>query len=61
MRTLVAASSAKSLSNPNLADRTIGALAFEASYGDLSTFNHDFRRHYGMTPSALRAAVLGAG
>ncbi|MEH2608075.1 helix-turn-helix transcriptional regulator [Bradyrhizobium sp. AZCC 1693] len=51
----------RSLSNPNLADRTIGALAFEAGYGDLSTFNHDFRRHYGMTPSALRAAVIAAG
>jgi AraC-like DNA-binding protein len=50
----------RSLSNPNLAGRTIGALAFEAGYGDLSTFNHDFRRHYGMTPSALRAANLGA-
>jgi AraC-like DNA-binding protein len=51
----------RSLSNPSLAGRTIGALAFEAGYGDLSTFNHDFRRHYGMTPSTLRAAVLGAG
>jgi AraC-like DNA-binding protein len=51
----------RSLRNPNLAGRTIGSLAFEAGYGDLSTFNHDFRRHYGVTPSALRAAALGAG
>ena len=47
----------RSLVNPRLADRTIGALAYDASFGDLSTFNHEFRRHYGMTPSDLRAAA----
>ncbi|WP_236843391.1 AraC family transcriptional regulator [Bradyrhizobium icense] len=51
----------RNLTNPNLAGRTIGTLAFEAGYSDLSTFNHDFRRHYGVTPSALRAAANGAG
>ena len=47
----------RNLTNPNYVGRTIGALAFDAGFGDLSTFNHEFRRHYGMTPSALRAAV----
>ena len=37
-------------------DQTIGALAFAAGFGDLSTFNHAFRRHYGATPSDVRAA-----
>jgi AraC-like DNA-binding protein len=35
----------------------IGALAFEAGFGDLSTFNREFRRHYGMTPSDVRASA----
>jgi transcriptional regulator GlxA family with amidase domain len=39
------------------AGRTIGALAFAAGFGDLSTFNHAFRRHYGATPSDVRAAA----
>lgn len=47
----------RSLVNPRLAERTIGALAYDAGFGDLSTFNHEFRRHYGMTPSDLRAAA----
>jgi AraC-like DNA-binding protein len=47
----------RNLINPNYAGHSIGALAFDAGFGDLSTFNHEFRRHYGMTPSALRAAV----
>jgi AraC-like DNA-binding protein len=45
------------LTHPDHAGRTIGALAFDAGYGDLSTFNHDFRRCYGVTPSSLRAAA----
>ena len=47
----------RNLTNPVHSGRTIGELAFDAGYGDLSTFNHDFRRCYGMTPSALRAAT----
>lgn len=35
--------------------QTIGALAFSAGFGDLSTFNHAFRRHFGATPSDVRA------
>jgi AraC-like DNA-binding protein len=40
-------------------DRTIGALAFSAGFGDLSTFNHAFRRHFGATPSEIRSAATG--
>jgi AraC-like DNA-binding protein len=31
-----------------------GAIAFDVGFGDLSTFNHAFRRRFGMTPSELR-------
>ena len=50
------------LADPRLAHRTIGAIAFDAGFGDLSTFNHAFRRHFGMTPSEARrgAAVQRA-
>jgi AraC-like DNA-binding protein len=48
----------RNLTNPQLAGQTIGALAYEAGFGDLSTFNHEFRRHYGMTPSDLRAGAM---
>jgi AraC-like DNA-binding protein len=37
--------------------RTIGAIAFEAGFGDLSYFNRAFRRRYGATPSDVRAAA----
>jgi len=43
------------LSDPRYANHTIGALAFHVGFGDLSTFNHAFRRHYGLTPSDVRA------
>ena len=43
------------LVDPRLAHRTIGAIAYDAGFGDLSTFNHAFRRRFGMTPSDLRA------
>lgn len=45
------------LGDRRYAHRTIGALAFDAGFGDLSTFNREFRRHYGMTPSDVRAVV----
>ena len=44
------------LRDPRFADRTISAIAFEAGFGDLSHFNRDFRRHYGESPSDVRAA-----
>ena len=43
------------LSDPRYANHTIGALAFHVGFGDLSTFNHAFRRHFGLTPSDVRA------
>ncbi len=44
------------LTDPRSTGQTIGALAFAAGFGDLSTFNHAFRRHYGATPSEVRAS-----
>ena len=44
---------ASSPSEPRAA--TIGSLASELGFGDLSYFNRSFRRVYGMTPSDVRA------
>ena len=41
--------------------RTIGAIAFDAGFGDLSTFNHAFRQRFGMTPSEARLAAQADG
>jgi AraC-like DNA-binding protein len=46
------------LADPRLGHRTIGTLAFDAGFGDLSTFNRQFRRYYGATPSDIRIAAL---
>jgi AraC-like DNA-binding protein len=35
----------------------ISAIALDAGFGDLSYFNRAFRRHYGVTPSDVRAAT----
>jgi AraC-like DNA-binding protein len=43
------------LSSPLLAERTIGTIAYEAGFGDVSHFNRAFRRRYGETPSDVRA------
>ncbi|RXH07623.1 helix-turn-helix domain-containing protein [Bradyrhizobium guangzhouense] len=43
------------LANPNPLDRSIGAVAFECGFGDLSYFNRSFRQRYGATPSDIRA------
>ena len=45
------------LGDSRYAHLTIGTIAFEAGFGDLSTFNRDFRRHFGKTPSDVRAAA----
>ena len=42
------------LSDARLADRTIGSVAFDVGFGDLSYFNRAFRRRYGATPSEIR-------
>jgi AraC-like DNA-binding protein len=39
------------------AHRTIATLAYDVGFGDLSTFNREFRRCFGATPSDVRAAV----
>jgi AraC-like DNA-binding protein len=44
------------LSDPRHADLTIGAIAYKVGFGDLSTFNREFRRRYGATPKEVRAA-----
>lgn len=44
----------RQLMDARYAYRTISALAFEAGFGDLSYFNHSFRRRYGATPSDIR-------
>ena len=45
------------LANPLSANRTISAIAFDSGFGDLSYFNHAFRRSYGATPSDVRAVT----
>jgi AraC-like DNA-binding protein len=43
------------LTETKFADWTIGAIAFEAGFSNLSYFNRTFRRLYGETPSDVRA------
>jgi AraC-like DNA-binding protein len=45
------------LRDPRYVGHTIGALASECGFGDLSYFNRAFRRRYGATPSDVREAV----
>ena len=45
------------LVDPRFASHMISTIAFEAGFGDLSYFNHAFRRRYGATPSEIRAAA----
>ncbi|WP_407166558.1 AraC family transcriptional regulator [Bradyrhizobium sp. ORS 111] len=45
------------LTDPRWTDSTIGTIAFESGFGDLSYFNRTFRRHYGATPSEIRSAL----
>jgi AraC-like DNA-binding protein len=47
------------LTDPRHAGSTITAIAFEAGFGDLSSFNHAFRRLYGVTPSDVRSSARG--
>jgi AraC-like DNA-binding protein len=42
------------LTDPRYASLTIGGIAFAVGFGDLSTFNRDFRRRFGVTPSDVR-------
>jgi AraC-like DNA-binding protein len=43
------------LQAPRFRDWTISGIAYESGFGDLSYFNHRFRRRYGATPSDVRA------
>jgi AraC-like DNA-binding protein len=45
------------LVNPHLAHRAISTIAYDAGFTDLSTFNREFRRLFGATPSDVRAAM----
>ncbi|MGH8188275.1 MAG: AraC family transcriptional regulator [Steroidobacteraceae bacterium] len=45
------------LTDPRHAGRTIGDIALAVGFGDISTFNREFRRQFGMTPSDVRAAA----
>ena len=49
----------RALSKPG-SDAKISALAFDSGFGDLSYFNHSFRRLYGASPSDVRAEARRA-
>jgi AraC-like DNA-binding protein len=49
------------LSAPSHAHRTIANIAHACGFGDLSHFNHSFRRAYGETPSEVRHRTGGLG
>lgn len=42
------------LLDPRHAHQSIGVIAYTSGFGDLSHFNHAFRRRYGATPSEVR-------
>jgi AraC-like DNA-binding protein len=42
------------LTEPRLAQSPVGAIAYDAGFGDLSYFNRSFKRRYGVTPRDIR-------
>jgi len=46
----------RKLADPRHADCAISSIAYDVGFGDLSTFNREFRRRFGATPSEIRAA-----
>jgi AraC-like DNA-binding protein len=46
------------LTDPRRIDQSVGAIAFECGFGDLSYFNRRFRRTYGSVPSHFRASKV---
>ena len=48
------------LSDPRFADRNISSVAFDVGFGDLSYFNHTFRRRYAATPTDIRQSAMRA-
>ena len=49
----------RNLSDANFRMRTIGSIAYECGFNDLSYFNQSFRRAFGATPSAVRRQAQG--
>ncbi len=49
----------RKLLDARFAESPISSIAFDCGFGDLSYFNHSFRRRYGARPSDIRAAGLG--
>jgi len=47
------------LTDRRWAGLSIGSIAYEARFGDLSYFNRTFKRCYGVTPSEVRHAIRG--
>ncbi|MCW5658899.1 MAG: helix-turn-helix domain-containing protein [Burkholderiaceae bacterium] len=48
------------LSDPRHAALRIGTIAYDNGFNDLSTFNREFRRRFGATPSDVRQAIRRA-
>jgi len=48
----------KMLCSPRYASYPIGTIAYEAGFGDISHFNHRFRKAYGATPSDIRQKAI---
>jgi len=48
------------LGDPNRDSDKISAIAWDCGFGDISHFNHLFRRRYGLSPSDVRAQVRGS-
>ncbi len=48
----------RQLENRNMAVKPISSIAYDVGFGDLSHFNHMFRRAYGETPSDVRQRTL---
>ena len=42
------------LTEPRLAQNPVGAIAYDAGFGDLSYFNRSFKRRFGVTPRDVR-------
>lgn len=43
------------LADPRHTNRAISTIAYDVGFGDLSTFNREFRRRFGATPTDVRA------
>ena len=49
---------ARDLGDPAMADRTIGAIAFDWGFSDLSHFTRRFKQRFGCRPRDWRAGSL---